>query len=174
MTKLFHYTRGPIKKFQKGLIPKSELWSNQKLEKEFPWVKDKFSFCFLDSPVPREWIVNFSGEYWRKIRGRNGNLLLSFDVNELDEAYILDYSYLAKLGTGIKTLGFEGYFQSRIKLSRYSGGYELPECIIANVVSRDRLSITGNINSGTEKYTLEDITKSAQIITEELNMYKNA
>src|SRR3989344_919079 len=130
MTKLFHYTRGPIKKFQKGLIPKSELWSNQKLEKEFPWVKDKFSFCFLDSPVPREWIVNFSGEYWRKIRGRNGNLLLSFDVNELDE---------------------------------------LPECIIANVVSRDRLSITGNINSGTEKYTLEDITKSAQIITEELN-----
>ena len=170
MTKLFHYTKGPIERFQKGLIPKSEIWfPNKELEKEFPWVKGKFSFCFLDSPVPREWVTNFSGEYWRKIRQRNGDLLLSFNVNELDEVYILDYGYLAKLGRENQTFGFEKYFKSRIRLSKYSGGYKLPECVIANMISSDRFFVEFNPKSGGE-YTNEDIIMSVQKIEDELKI----
>ena len=81
-----------------------------------------------------------------------GDLLLYFNVIKSDEIYVLDfnriaaYTYNPMYMPGELTPDFEGYFQSRVPLSEYSGGYALPECIVANVVSRNRLSHNKLVN----------------------------
>ena len=147
MTKLFHYAAGPAEKFENGLIPRSRVIGSERRELEdgFPWIRNDVSFCFLDSAVPGEWIANFDGKYWEQIRTHTGDLLLSFDAQESDDIYVVDFGHIAQSQS---PQNLRLYFQSRIPLSEYQGGYELPECVVLNAITRNRLSITGDPNVG--------------------------
>ena len=150
MSKLFHYATGPVERFQNGLVPRSTVIGSESksLQDMLPWIRNPYSFCFLDSATPPEWIVNFSGEYWNQIRTHTGDLLLAFDAENTDDIHVLDFSHIARSGFPHSDEALKRYFKSRISLSEYSGGYQLPECIVGNTIPKDRISISGNPEVG--------------------------
>jgi hypothetical protein len=161
MINLFHYATGPIEKFKEGLVPRGSIIGSERkgLQHEFPWIKDKYTFAFLNSAIPVEWISNFSGEYWQQIRTHTGDLLISFEVLDSDEISVVDFAQLLKSKFPRNDREIKGYLQSRVPLSKYKDGYELPECIIANTIPESRISFSGDSTRG-PKYKMPVQIKS--------------
>ena len=130
------------------------------------WARQKFIFAFLNEPAPHSWTNNAYYPYvWEKLmkhispKGK-GVKLLRFNLTEQDDSFMLDRSYMeeiANLGTRVRipkllTVTITSYMddekiriarlryvQSRVPVSEYEGQHSLPELVIGNPISLERI-----------------------------------
>ena len=158
MIKIYHYTsRNAFKKMEnKGLIPKNPVIYRRMFglpEKAYQNV-----ICGLLNPSPKEWKSNKDFPLiWNELQqhlnyniGNDEKLLLNFEINKKDEAYVLDRKYLEQKRELIEKgehpikehiRNCKDFFESRIPILEYEKGYSLPEIIIYNKIEFDRLNI---------------------------------
>lgn len=112
----------------------------------------------LLKPKPEEWISNSDfphiwgllNEHLSFNRIGSNKVLLKFDINKNDDAYVFDRSHLERYRELIEKNKFSleshieaarQFFDSRIPVFDYKGGYSLPEVAIFNTIELDRLSL---------------------------------
>ncbi|MBI2207953.1 hypothetical protein HYU50_00495 [Candidatus Woesearchaeota archaeon] len=82
--------------------------------------------------------------------GRNGLVGLHFDVLPQDEAYVLDWAPvewdLSCYGSVLPNTWLE-YLHSRVPIVAYNENFELPEIVILNPISRDRIKLEERVVS---------------------------
>lgn len=67
-------------------------------------------------------------------------VLLSFEVQPDDNAYILDRAHVFREGVKPRER-FNKYFTSRVPVFDYDGSYSLPELVVWNIIDFDRLKL---------------------------------
>ncbi len=157
MVTLYHYTA----ESNKNSIQKGGLEPRTSLISKFSFNQDIIPFSDAFKPViyalmeiePMEWVENQEFPYlWgalmHHVSKKESSIIFEFDVLDGDEAYVIDRREYTK-GLDSKspiTLSEAqlNYFNSRIPIGEYFGGFVFPEAIIYNRISPDRLRLCNN------------------------------
>lgn len=130
-------------------------------EPGFPnWSYDNHIFAFLNESVPESWKNNTEfPDIWERIirhvmHGDSILRLLKFEVTVEDEAHVIDWSHIERLRPELRRmrnfmaseediskikLAIPKYLQSRVPVTEYKGEHGLPELIIKNPISLERV-----------------------------------
>lgn len=124
------------------------------------WAHEMYIFAFRDTPMPKEWTSN--SEYpdiWDRImehvhHGDPVLTMVQIDIQRKDKAYVVDWAYMESVRDELRKFSMlistdddrdkikqasVKYANSRVPAADYSGGYRLPELVIANNISLDRI-----------------------------------
>ncbi len=144
------------------LVPSKEL-DLGRLGMRLPdFAHEKYLFAFLDESIPGSWEENPDfPDLWKRVmnhvcKGDSVAKLFRFDILPGDKAYVLDFAHLERVKDllwathclhsaddhdVIKVMdATERYIHSRVPLADYNGSFCLPELILSNPVSIDRLT----------------------------------
>lgn len=103
--------------------------------------------------------------WFRLSRGFRGYLIeLSFELNSSDKAYVVDRSHYADYQfrvTNNEEAALRKYAHSRVDSKKYSNNFKMPELIMGNPVSIDRV-ISRNV------FRVERVTKSGEFVHENM------
>ena len=165
MVKVYHYTSRDVyqKMFdlQKELVPKNYL-IHERMKGLPEKAYNPAIYAFL-SPKPREWSKNLDFPWiWDLLQhhlkfNRNGSkkVLLRFNLTSDDDSYVVEHMYLEKNRIALMkgTCPYEKhladckkFFESRVPILDYKGGFSLPEVIIFSPIDFDRLNIEKKFN----------------------------
>jgi hypothetical protein len=111
----------------------------------------------LLEPEPKSWIENpefpnFWSYLMHDVCRDKQVILLSFELNQKDKAYIVDRAHVERelyresKGQGKSTQetrneAFKKYWESRIPVYKYKGGYDAPQLAIWSGIEFDRLKV---------------------------------
>jgi hypothetical protein len=124
-------------------LPKVPLWSDCKT----------YIFTFANSPLPQEWqnYEHFQEELETLMSDIGDNIsIIKFDLLPSDEAYVVDRAHYVDWQYGINPNRADAilkYVHSRIPAGQYHGQFRLPELIIGNPISIDRIVLHETILS---------------------------
>ena len=155
VTKGFHYikemTWNELKRTANSVIkPSSRLirldWKDGLEVIELPdWAHEAYIFAFPDVEAPTPWNRYYHWRYeWDKLTQDIGERIvaLEFDLLPTDKAYVVDRSHFAdfqwKHSTN-KQEAIRKYVDSRVKANKYHDSFRMPELIIQNPISLDRV-----------------------------------
>jgi hypothetical protein len=127
---------------------------------DFPdWAKKGYIFAFLNEPTPESWKNNTEFPYiWKKVMSHASKnspevSLLKFEITEEDDTFVMDWGCVERQTGELLLLPltpskeylarskdtYLGYLQSRVPVSEYQGQHSLPELVIGNPISLDRI-----------------------------------
>ena len=124
------------------------------------WAHDMYTFAFLNEKRPESWVNNREFPcIWERVMKHVSHSdickkILRFDITKEDEVYVIDWSYIERVRPELrrvemfKASAFDRvtieeamgkYIDSRTPIKQYQGGHSLPELIIKNPISLDRI-----------------------------------
>ena len=140
--------RTPLNDFQ-GLIP-SKMFVHPNL-KTFPEEAHKNVIEGLLEPEPESWLENSEFPFlWKllmhDICRENDTILLSFELEPKDKAYVVDRAHVEReLRKGpIKgslNRAYKNYWKSRVPVFEYDGSYSAPQLAIWSPIEFERLNV---------------------------------
>jgi hypothetical protein len=131
-----------------GLEPRRNLILEDTFKETHPnFTKKPYIYCFLNDTEETHWKSNphYLSVYQKLMdsissdgdseRIDHNNLVkITFPILPSDKVFVVDFA------KRLKNSSFD-YMNSFIQLSRYSGGYELPELLIENEIPSERFNI---------------------------------
>ena len=161
----YHYTNNEAFKSmhdgsyygKKDLIPVKRFITLGNGSRTLPWKAHEGVIEGLLEPEPKSWtenpeFPNFWGYLMHDICKRKEVILLRFELQPKDLAFVVDRAYVERelyrqgKGRGKPTkrsmsLACRRYWESRVRADKYEGGYSAPQLAIWTPIALDRLEV---------------------------------